>query len=98
MAVQRSSYAKLQRDRAKKAKAQAKRERKSEERPDGDDDVDLEGDALIAKLVGHSGPPSPDELLQLVSALHARFEANEIDFEEFEELKGVLMRRLAVDS
>jgi hypothetical protein len=97
MAVQRSSYAKLQRDRAKKAKAQAKRERKSE-RPVGVDEVDLEGDALIAKLTGHDGPPTPDELLQLVGALHARFEANEIDFEEFEELKGALMRRLTVHS
>ncbi len=97
MAVQRSSYARLQRDRAKKAKAQAKRERKSE-RPDGVDDVDLEGDELIAKLTGHDGPPSPEELLQLVSALHTRYEANEIDFEEFEELKGALMRRLMVES
>ena len=49
-------------------------------------------------LTGHSGPPSPDEQQQLVSALHARFEAHEIDFDEFEELKGAQMRRLAVDS
>lgn len=97
MAVQRSSYAKLQRDRAKKAKAEAKRERRSERVEDGDVD-DVEGAALIARLTGHDGPVAPEELLNLVGALHTRYEAGEYDFEEFEELKGALMRRLAVDS
>lgn len=98
MAVQRSSYAKLQRDRAKKAKAEAKRERRSE-RVDGDEtEDDVEGAALIARLIGHDGPVGADDLLNLVGALHTRFEAGEYDFEEFEELKGALMRRLAVDS
>jgi hypothetical protein len=86
----RSSFAKLQRDRDKKAKAAAKRERRQgrsseEEAPD---------DEQAAAPVDDT--PTEDLLAQ-IAELHERFEAHEIDFETFEEQKASLMARLSVD-
>ncbi len=91
MGASRTSFAKLQRDRAKKAKAAAKRERrldKDEVETDLDEGFDLpEGEEEL----------SADELLKLVEQLHADFEAKRIDFEEFEERKTELFARISVD-
>jgi hypothetical protein len=96
MGVQRTSFEKLQRERAKKAKAAAKRQRRedkaTEEAPDADvlDAEDTEtGDPEV--------PLSAAELLRLVEVTHARFEAGQIGFEEYEEKKAELLARLPVD-
>lgn len=89
MAVQRTSFGKLQRDRAKKAKAAAKRERR-QERAAG---TQTPEEVVIAP----EGELSAAELLTLIEAIHQRFEAGEMTFEEFEEKKAELMARLSVD-
>ena len=92
MGVQRTSFDKLQRDRAKKAKAAAKRERRLEkgnEEPQ-DDDAPLAPLDEGAKL-------SASELLERVAEIHRRFEAKQMSFEDFEEAKAELMSQLVVD-
>jgi hypothetical protein len=90
MAVQRTSFEKLQRDRAKKAKAAAKRERRLERGSSNDqpEQIDLgpEGETL-----------SPQELLAQIERIHKQFENDEISFEDFEELKTDLLARLPID-
>jgi hypothetical protein len=70
MATQRTSFTKLQRDRAKKAKAAAKREkrleRSAEARLASDDDTVEENP---------EGPISAAELLHEIEVTHQRFEA-----------------------
>jgi hypothetical protein len=95
MGVQRTSFEKLQRERAKKAKAAAKRERRDERSaeaaPDADVlDPDPESDDPMAEL-------SAAELLRLVEQIHGRFEAGLIGFEEYEEKKAELLARLPMD-
>ena len=91
--AQRSSFGKLQRDRAKKAKQDAKRERKQERTEAGPDD-DVEIDALL----GEDGKElSAAELLVLVEALHKQYDEKQIDLETFEERKADLMARLPID-
>ena len=91
MAKQRSSFAKLQRDKAKKERAAMKRanrlERKAAEAESDDDEV----------LVPGEGELSAPELLQLIEDLHKRREAGEISLEDFEEAKVELFARLPVD-
>lgn len=97
MAKQRSSFAKLQRDKAKKERAAQKRaarlERKnavtSEDAPETDDDA--------VSMVTGDGEPSPEELLQLIEDLHKRREAGTISEEDFEEAKVELFARLKID-
>jgi hypothetical protein len=91
MGAQRTSFAKLQRDRAKKAKAAMKRERRQgggaleSPRDDGPTVVD-DGGELSAPV-----------LLQLIEDIHRQFDAKEITFEEFEEKKVELLARLPID-
>lgn len=98
MGANRTTFEKLQRDRAKKAKAAAKRERRMgltppEERvPATTPQVDADWDAGDTEE-----PLSADELLTLVEQLHAQYEAKTISFEEFEERKIDLMARVSVD-
>ncbi|MFZ4517901.1 MAG: hypothetical protein ACOYOP_05910 [Microthrixaceae bacterium] len=92
MGASRTSFAKLQRDRAKKAKAAAKRER----RLDKDDVEETELEEGFDLPEGEE-ELSADELLKLVEQLHADFEAKRIDFEEFEERKTELFARISVD-
>jgi hypothetical protein len=98
MATQRTSFTKLQRDRAKKAKAAAKREKRLEraaeartasENVDNDnvDDVETSGE----------GPISAAELLHEIEVTHQRFEAKLMTYEEFEEKKAELLSRLPID-
>ena len=98
MAKQRSSFAKLQRDKAKKERAAMKRasrrERKAE--TDVDTDVDVAGRDDI-DLVPGEGELSAPELLALIEDLHNRREAGTISLEDFEEAKVELFARLPVD-
>lgn len=97
MAKQRSSFAKLQRDKAKKERAALKRASRMERRVGGDDvQVEERPDDAVS-LVSGEGEPSPEELLQLVEDLHKRREAGLISEDDFEEAKIELFARLQVD-
>jgi hypothetical protein len=95
MATQRTSFTKLQRDRAKKAKAAAKREKRLEraaearEGSGSDDDVETTDPG--------EGPISAAELLREIEVTHQRFEAKLMSYEEFEEKKAELLGRLPID-
>jgi hypothetical protein len=91
MAAQRTSFEKLQRDRAKKAKAAAKREKRL------DKGTDEEAETELPPLDDTIGELSAGELLQRVEDLHRRFEDKKISFEDFEEQKAELMARISVD-
>ena len=92
MAAQRTSFEKLQRDRAKKAKAAAKREKRLDKGNDTEDDT-LE--PLAPAEPGVELPAA--ELLKRVEDLHRLFEDKKISFEDFEEQKEDLMARISVD-
>ena len=86
MATRRTSFDKLQRERAKRAKAADKRERRqnrSEENGEHDEEQPLAPDL------------SAGELMQRLEVLHNRFEAKTIDFDSFEEQKRELLEQLA---
>ncbi|HEX5094595.1 MAG TPA: hypothetical protein VFX21_01215 [Acidimicrobiia bacterium] len=87
MATRRTSFDKLQRERAKRAKAADKRERRQERAAGGEDDQDV-----VAPIEGEL---SAGELMQRLEALHARYEAKTLDFDSFEEQKLELLERLA---
>ncbi len=94
MAKQRSSFAKLQRDKAKKERAANKRASRRD-RKDSDSEVAVvEEDVDAVSMVTGKGEPSPQELLALVEDLHARLAAGQISDEEFEEAKVELFARL----
>jgi hypothetical protein len=93
MGASRTSFAKLQRDRAKKAKAQAKRERRLDRDGAPEDGTELDEEFVIPE---GEEELSAEDLLALVEQLHADFEAKRIDFDEFEERKTELFARLTV--
>jgi hypothetical protein len=97
MGANRTTFEKLQRDRAKKAKAAAKRAKRMglEDAPvvhppeaTTDHDWDL----------GPSEKPlSAAELLSLVEQLQQQFDSEAISFDEYEERKAELLARLPID-
>jgi hypothetical protein len=94
MAAQRTSFEKLQRDRAKKAKAAAKREK----RLDKGNEAEGEGEEETLTEISEPGTElSAAELLARVEEIHRLFEAKKISFEDFEEQKADLMARISVD-
>ena len=94
MATQRTSFTKLQRDRAKKAKAAAKREKRIERAAE----AKLANDEETPEATeGGEGPISAAELLQEIEVTHQRFEAKLMTYEEFEEKKAELLSRLPID-
>lgn len=99
MAKQRSSFAKLQRDKAKKERAAMKRanriERKNADESEEVTETDADADAV--SMVTGEGEPSPEELLQLIEDLHNRREAGTISEDDFEEAKVELFARLQID-
>lgn len=95
MAKQRSSFAKLQRDKAKKERAARKRADRLERRGEGEVDVEEKTDDVV-ELVSGDGEPSPEELLSLVEDLHNRRAAGTISEDDFEEAKTELFARLQV--
>ncbi|WP_436794980.1 hypothetical protein [Actinospongicola halichondriae] len=89
MATQRSSFAKRERDRAKKAKAAAKRESRLDKTPD---DEDVEEEAVP------TGPQeSAEVIMEKLAKLHALFDDDKIEFEDFEEQKADLMARMPIE-
>jgi len=92
MGASRTSFEKLQRDRAKKAKAAAKREK----RLDKDDQIG-EDEVLDPTQLAPGEEIPADQLLKMVAELHQRFEDDEITFEEFEDRKTELFALLSVD-
>jgi hypothetical protein len=102
MSANRTSFAKLQRDRAKKAKAAAKRARREGRPSEGDhvttavvDDQEPEVSDDLPEWFDGDEEPSPEQLLEMVETLHRQYESNAISFEEFEDRKLELMTRLA---
>lgn len=89
MSAQRTSFEKLQRDRAKKAKQALKREKKLSDDPDSDD---IEGVELSTE-----GELSASELLAQIELIHRQLEDKVITFDDFEERKIDLMARLPID-
>ena len=89
MATGRSSFAKRQRDMAKKAKAAAKRERKLE------DDVEVEDDD---EIVEDTGPKlSNDEIMGKVADLHRRYDDGQMDLDSFDDERANLMAQISID-
>jgi len=92
--AQRTSFDKLQRDRAKKAKAAAKRERRRSD----DAAVPTDGEELPEVELTEDGEEfSAAELLVRVEDIHRRFEAGTMSYDEFEERKIDLLSRLPID-
>jgi hypothetical protein len=89
MATRRTTFDKLQRERAKKAKAAAKRERR-QEKGEGED----EGGDLLD--LGSEEVLTPGELLERIEAVHERYAAGQLSFEDFEEQKTDLLTRLSL--
>ena len=91
MATGRSSFAKRQRDMAKKAKAAAKRERKLEKNDEFDD---LDDDVVEEE----TGPTlSNEEIMERVADLHRRYDDGGMDLDPFDELKAELMAQMVID-
>ncbi len=89
MATGRSSFAKRQRDMAKKAKAAAKRERKF----DRDEIEDDEEDEIV-----DDGPKlSNDQIMDRVADLHRRYDDGQMDLDTFDEEKAALMAQMVID-
>jgi hypothetical protein len=93
MATQRTSFTKLQRDRAKKAKAAAKRERRLERAAEAKENSSADDESETST----EGPISAAELLHEIEVTHQRFEAKLMTYEEFEEKKAELLARLPID-
>ncbi len=88
MSVRRTSFGKVERERAKKAKAAAKRELRQSRGTD-------------AEPADEERAPEPAdstaELLQQVEDLHRRFDAGVLPYEDFESQKADLMGRIRLD-
>ena len=89
MGAQRTTFEKLQRDRAKKAKAAAKREKRLEK----DDGAQEESPEVVVPTEGELSAP---QLLELIEQVHRQFEAKEITYEELEERRTELLARLPI--
>ncbi len=90
MATQRSSFAKRERDRAKKAKQAAKREARLDKTTDDDEEVEEEE-------VSTGPQESAEAIMEKLAKLHAAFEDDQIEFEDFEEQKADLMARMPLE-
>ncbi len=93
MAAQRTTFGKIQRDRAKREKQELKRQRKAEARAEQEEAATAPAVPVGADAEGEL---TAVQLLEAVEALHTAFENDEIDFETFEEQKAALMARISV--
>jgi hypothetical protein len=91
MAKQRPTSTKRQREKDKQARAVAKRERRQQ--------AELVADATASASLEHDEEIAGTEevVLPLVAEAHRQFENAEISFEEYDERKTALLRRLRVD-
>ncbi len=94
MGAQRTSFAKLQRDRAKKAKAAAKREERQDRTSGAGEDLADDSDLGLGE--GNQELSAP-ELLSLIERIHRQYDSKQITFDEFEEKKAELLARLPID-
>lgn len=94
MAKQRSSFAKLQRDKAKKERASQKRAARRNRNSSDEDSATTDEPGDVVSMVSGDGEPSPQELLRMVEDLHQRRQAGIISEEDFEEAKVELFARL----
>lgn len=94
MGAQRTSFAKLQRDRAKKAKAAAKREMRQDRSSSLEDGTE---DEPTPSFDDGTSELSAHELLQQIERVHRQFEAKQISYDDFEEKKAELLARLPID-
>ena len=84
-----SSFAKRERDLAKKAKAEAKRQRRlSAEQASPSEEAAGRGD---------DDGPSGEELLQQIEDIHRRYDQGLISDEDFQLTKADLLSRLRID-
>mgnify|MGYP006373834531 CR=1 FL=1 len=98
MAKQRSSFAKLQRDKAKKERAAVKRaDRADRKTADPNDDEDRPMSELVASMMAGDGELTAPQLLALIEDLHNRREAGDISLEDFEDAKVELFARLDIN-
>ncbi|MFT7646219.1 MAG: hypothetical protein ACI8Y4_000953 [Candidatus Poriferisodalaceae bacterium] len=98
MAASRTTFEKLQRDRAKKAKAEAKRAKRLGQAPEGLHTGEApEVEETASTDFGVDEELSAGDLLLMVETLQAQFDRKEIDFDEYEERKIELFTRLPVD-
>jgi hypothetical protein len=95
MSAQRTSFAKLERDRAKKARAAAKRERRQGRGSEPDAAPEDSGSSATGS--DSPGSASSTEVLEHLAAIHERYDAGDMSYEEFEERKAELLARLQID-
>jgi hypothetical protein len=102
MAKQRSSFAKLQRDRAKAAKKAAKQANRGTpsafpEVSDADVVVEEVESTPVHKLFEGKGELTAPQLLQMIEEVHKARERGEMTEEEFEDAKVEIFARLPMD-
>ena len=100
MAAGRTTFEKLQRDRAKKAKAEAKRAKRMGKVPQSGPLVAAEPEptGTGAVLDGNLDEElSAADLIRLVEEVQTQFDNDEISFDEYEERKIELLARLPTD-
>ena len=102
MGKQRSSFAKLQRDRAKAAKKAEKQAAREADKMGGAVDVVeeraplVEGSTIEQMLAGREELSAP-ELLSMIEQIHKLREDGDITEEDFEDAKVELFARLPMD-
>ncbi len=89
----RSTFAKNERDRNKKARAAAKREKRLSK---GDDEENLDDDALEAATRPAATEPQ-DVVIEKLRVLHEDYEEARINDEDFEQAKADLLAKLTID-
>ncbi|MCC6338403.1 MAG: hypothetical protein KJ056_04165 [Acidimicrobiia bacterium] len=92
MAARRTTFDKIQRERAKKAKAAAKRERRQSRSEGGA----VATEAVHGPAAGGGEDLTAPQLLERIEALHRRYEAGGLDLETFEEERAELYERLSL--
>jgi hypothetical protein len=88
MSAQRTSFGKLERDRAKKARAAAKRERRQGR--------SSEPSSSAPAPVEPGTEDATSEVLARLATVHEQYEAGTISYEELEEQKAELLGRLEI--
>ena len=98
MATGRSSFAKRQRDMAKKARAEAKRQKRLGR---GElyelEHAREEDDGAEAPPLAETETMSNDEIMAKVEDLHRRYDDGQLDLETFDEQRTGLMAQISVD-
>jgi len=88
MARQRTTFGKIMREREKQQRAQAKAEKRAERSADPE-----EGDEVVEEIPAHD----EGDVLASLAKLHEAYDAEQIDFDTFEERRAELMSRLKID-